>query len=73
MNKNDKHEILEKVFSEAGLFLTEEDYDEELQIDSLQFITLVVGVEKAFSIEIDENHYIDNSLKTFNDFLKILN
>lgn len=71
MDEN-KTQLLIKIFNQAGIYLTEEDFEEELQLDSLQFITLIVEIENIFSIEISEKHYTDNTLRTFLDFLKLV-
>lgn len=70
--KQSKIDQLKKIFLYSGIYLEADEYDDELQLDSIQFISLIVEIEKQFSIKIDEEHFADDTLKSFNDFLNLL-
>ena len=67
-----KSEQLRQIFLYSGIYLEEDASDDELLVDSIQFISLIVEIEKQFSIKIDEEHFADDTLKSFNDFLNLL-
>lgn len=67
-----KTDRLKTIFFQLGLHLDDDEYDEELYMDSIQFISLIVAIEREFSIKIDEEHFADDTLKSFNDFLNLL-
>ena len=56
------------IFEQKGIYLSETDKDDELEMDSLQFISIVIEIEYCFSISIDDD-WMTDKLKTFNDFL----
>lgn len=70
--KQSKIDQLNKIFLYSGIYLETDEYDDELQLDSIQFISLIVEIEKQFSIKIDEEYFADDTLKSFNDFLNLL-
>jgi len=65
-------QILE-VFHANGVMLTEADYSLPLEIDSVQFISILVGIEEKFGIEIPEQYMNrEENLNTFNDFVEMV-
>lgn len=58
------------IFEEKGIFLSENEKDDELEMDSLQFISIVVDMENVFSIIVDDEDLMADKFKTFNSFLK---
>ena len=68
---NDK--LLKDIFDKHGIFILEQDYSEELCLDSLQFVSIVVAIENTFSVQICDTYLINGKLKTFNDFLLLVN
>ena len=73
------NEILNKfitVMNECGFDIREETMDEELQYDSLQFVSTMVSFEDAFGIEIPDQYLsaegLDNARDMFNLVLELL-
>ena len=58
------------IFEEKGIYLSENEKDDELEMDSLQFISIVVDMENVFSIIVDDEDLMADKFKTFNSFLK---
>lgn len=52
-----------------GIYLDEDEFDEELGIDSFTFISLVVAVEEEFNISIPDEKLSFESLGTFSKML----
>lgn len=67
-----KIDKLLQVFALSGIYLDKDEFDSELQLDSIQFISLIIEIEKQFDVSIDEEHFADDTLKSFNDFLNLL-
>ena len=72
MNKTEIKEKLKTVFLENGLDIPENEEDTILELDSLQFIALVVGVENAFDIQIPDDYLSNEVLSSFGDFCELL-
>lgn len=65
-------ERLERVFSELGLYVEEGEYDDELGLDSITFVSLLVAIEEEFDIDIPDEKLSIAVLKTFSDFLGLI-
>lgn len=61
---------LKSVFEQTGVFISDEDLDEELILDSLQYLSLIVAIENYYSIEVEDSRL--SKLKTFNDFFDMV-
>lgn len=59
------------IFSAQGIFVFEDEYDQDLAIDSIQFVLILVEIEQVFSIKIEDVYYANNRLVSFNDFLEM--
>jgi len=59
---------LKEAFENQGLYINEEEYNEEILIDSLQLINIVLEIEEVFLIRITDDYLGFNSLNTFMDF-----
>lgn len=68
MNKKEIKNVLINVMEENGVYFFEDLMDEELDIDSLTFISIIVGIEEKLNIEIDNKLLIEYP-KTYNDFI----
>ncbi len=64
---------LKKIFESVGIYLADDGLDEELEIDSLQFVTVIIGIETEFLIRISNDFEDYISLVTFNDFYELVN
>lgn len=61
--------ILKEAMEENGVYFFENLMDEELDIDSLTFISIIVSIEEKLNIEIDNELLIEYP-KTYNDFVQ---
>lgn len=64
---------LMKIFESVGIYLDDNELDKELEIDSLQFVTVIIGIETVFLLRISNDFEDYSSLVTFNDFYKLVN
>lgn len=55
------------VMNECGFDLTEETMDEELQYDSLQFVSTMVTLEEKFNIQIPDQFLLAEGLDSSRD------
>lgn len=64
---------LKSIFRKIGIIITKEDYNEDLELDSIQLVMLLVSIQKSFLINVFERDDIDyTSLNTFADFKKMI-
>ena len=64
---------LKSIFRKIGIIITKEDYNEDLELDSIQLVMLLVSIQKSFLINVFERDDIDyTSLITFADFKKMI-
>ncbi len=59
-------ETLEECFAENGIVIN--NMDEELELDSIQYISLVVTIEQKFEMEYPEELLGEKAILTFNKF-----
>lgn len=65
-------EKLLNIFDENGFLILEGEEDALLDIDSIQFLSVIVQIEGEFSVEIPDEFLISSLLNTFNDFLYLI-
>lgn len=65
--RNEKKLI--EIFEMIGLYINSKDYDNKLELDSLQLAILIVEIEDKFQISIDDT----SKLYTFNDLVDLIN
>lgn len=65
-------EKLKSVFEKVGIYLTDEEFEQELEIDSFQFVSVIIALEEEFLIHISNDFEDYSSLITFNDFYKLV-
>lgn len=65
-------EKLQKIFEKNGIFVDEDEWEDPLEINSLQFVKLLVSIEEEFSIQIDEDYYSGEGLQSFSDFVNMI-
>lgn len=63
---------LTKIFSENGVDILPEQYTDLLEVDSIQFVSIIVDIETEFEIEIPEEYLILSKLPTFSDFISLI-
>lgn len=68
----DKKDILIRIFEDAGIYDVEEDKDHILELDSLQIINIILGIEEKFLVRVSAKVYAYDNLRTFNDYLKLV-
>ena len=69
MNRIDK---LKKIFKENGVDFINDEHIDLLEIDSIQFVSIIVDIETEFDIEIPEEYLNGTKLKTFDDFVLLV-
>lgn len=72
MIENETRDRLKEVFSNNGIEIFEGEEDFQLEMDSLRFITVVVSIEDAFSVEVPEQYLSNEILPSFRDFYDML-
>lgn len=60
------------VMNECGFDLTEETMDEELQYDSLQFVSTMVAMEEYFGIQIPDQFLLAEGLNSSRDIFNMI-
>lgn len=68
----DVKKALINIFEENGIFLNEDDCDTELQLDSIQFVNLIVQIEETFTITVNEEYMLQERLPTFHAVLDMV-
>lgn len=70
---NDKiQEKLMNIFKENGYLVDAENEYDQLELDSLQFISILCDIENDFDISIPEEYLSGKDLNTFSDFLELI-
>ena len=59
-------ELLTEVFLNNGITA---ELNEQLDLDSLQFISLIVEIEETFGINFPDDYLVGTALNTINDYL----
>ncbi len=65
-------ERLFELFKENGIDISEDELNLELPMDSLQFISLIVSIEEAFSITIEDEYLKKDKIKSFLNLEEII-
>ena len=63
-------EKLSAIFDENGINVI--DPNAPLELDSMQFISIIVSIEDTFQIEVPDNYLSEDQLVNFNDFLAMV-
>lgn len=63
MNTQLQNKII-KILEENGIYVSD-DWDEELEFDSITFISTIVCLEEEFNIEIPDDFLLFENFKTF--------
>lgn len=71
VDKNKK--ILFDIFKSVGVYIDENNFNEKIEMDSLQFVNVIIQIEQEFMIRITEDYYNYEELVTFNDYINLIN
>lgn len=63
---------LAKIFEQNGYSIFEGSETEQLELDSLQFISILCDIENEFYISIPDNYLSGEGLSTFQDFFELV-
>ena len=63
---------LMKLFEQNGYLISEDSETEQLELDSLQFISILCDVENEFEISIPDDFFSGEGLSTFVDFYDLI-
>lgn len=66
-------EMLKEIFERVGICLNEDELDKPLEIDSIQFVSLIIFIEETFMIRLSADYEDFSKLRSFNDFLNLIN
>ena len=64
---------LKTIFESVGIYLGDNEFNKELELDSLQFVTIIIEIETQFLIRISNDLEEYSELNTFNDFYRMVN
>lgn len=64
--------LLMDVFKQNGYSIADENDSAQLELDSLQFISILCDVENEFGISIPDEYMTGENLSTFCDFVKLV-
>lgn len=63
-----------EIFESVGIFISDEaDMNEDLEIDSIQFVTLIIEIEEQFMLRISNDFEEYSELTSFNAFFNLVN
>lgn len=57
-----------EIFESEGIYLSSEDLNREISLDSLQFVSIIINIEEKFLIKISEDFYNYDKLKDLKDY-----
>lgn len=66
-------EKLKIIFENVGVYLEEDDLDERIEINSLQFVNIIIKIEEEFLLRISSERYDYSELISFRDYLDMIN
>lgn len=69
---NIENEVKE-AFESIGIFIENMDVNECVELDSLQFVSLIIELEYRFMIHLSSDFEDFDSLKTISDFINLIN
>lgn len=71
MNEKIREKLM-NIFKENGYLVDAENECVQLELDSLQFISILCDIENDFDISIPDEYLSGNGLNTFWDFLEVV-
>lgn len=70
MSNQNIDNMIGELLEQNGIFL-EEDMTESMEMDSLTFISIIVGIEESFTVNIPEKYLIEKP-DTYQDFFELV-
>ena len=68
MTSNTIEKKLLEVMEQNGIYISDK-WNEELDFDSITFISTIVGIEDIFGIEVPDEMLLLENFKTFNQYV----
>lgn len=65
-------ERLLQIFKENGFDIQPNEYNDVLEMDSIQFISIIVAIETEFDLEIPDEILSMEGLRSFQEFLVLV-
>lgn len=68
----DIEKTVEAVLLEEGVFIDPERLDEDLELDSIQFVSMIIGLEEQLSISIPDDNLDPTVIKSYVDVCELV-
>ncbi len=72
MQEHKIEKLLKGIFEDVGVYLEEEFYDIPLNLDSLQFVEVIINIEETFMIRLSNDFSNFDNLVTYRDFYNLI-
>lgn len=63
---------LKQIINESGVEMDMSNQNEDLNLDSLHYISIICEIEDVFDVEIPDEFLGENVLSSFNDFVQLI-
>ncbi len=60
------------ILKEMGIFIDEDEKDDDLNLDSFTFISMITEIERSLDITIPDELLLKDSMSTFNQILSAI-
>lgn len=70
---NDVEKKIYEVFLENGVNIVSDDPDDEILLDSIEFVSIIISLEDVFNIEVPDEYLLIEKLNTFEQFCDLVN
>ena len=67
----EQDELMKRIFRENGYIVDSGEEDEQLELDSLQFISIICDIEENFNVSVPDDFLSGEKLNTYNDILQM--
>ena len=68
----DIEKTVEAVMLEEGVFIDPERLDEDLELDSIQFVSMIIGLEEQLGISIPDDNLDPLVIKSYVDVCELV-
>ena len=68
----DIQEKLKMIFAGNGYIVYDDEVNEKLEVDSLQFLSILCDIESQFDIAIPDEFLINDDLCSYNDVMNMV-
>lgn len=69
ISKEDTKKRLISIFNDIGIYLDNNSLNRKIEMDSLQFICLIIGIENNFQIDVGDEFYYYNGYSTLSKYI----